>query len=85
MILVYIEVREGKVKKYSLEALSEAKRLSRDLGTELEAVFVGHELSDLAEEVRPYGTAKVHVLDSPLLSRYSPSGYAFVLKQLISI
>jgi electron transfer flavoprotein alpha subunit len=83
MILVYIEVREGKVKKYSLEALSEAKRLSRDLGTEMEAVIVGHELSDLAEEVRSYGTAKTHVLSSPLLSRYSPSGYAFVLKQLV--
>jgi hypothetical protein len=34
MILIFIEVREGKVKKSSLEALSEGKRRADDLNTE---------------------------------------------------
>lgn len=83
MILVYIEVREGKVKKYSLEMLSEAQRLSVELGTDVQAVFVGHKQKDLAEQALSYGAAKVHLLDSPLLSRYSPSGYAQAMKPLV--
>jgi len=82
MVLVFIEAREGKVKKYSLEALSEGKRRADDLGTELHAVLVGHDLDRLAPECFPYGASKVHVLDNALLSRYSPSGFSRVLKEL---
>ena len=79
MILVYIEVREGKVKKSSLEVLSEAKRRADELGQEVFAVLVGHGLESLAPEANQYGANKVIILDSPLLSSYSPSGYAHVL------
>jgi electron transfer flavoprotein alpha subunit len=82
MILVYIEIREGKVKKSSLEVLSEAKRRADELGQEVFAVLVGYELDSLAPEVSQYGANKVIVLDSPLLSSYSPSGYAHVLAGL---
>ena len=82
MILVYIEVREGKVKKSSLEILSEAKRRANELGQEVFAVIVGHGLESLAPEVSRYGAKKVIVCDSPLLSSYSPSGYSHVLAGL---
>ena len=73
MILVYIEVRDGKVKKSSLEILSEAKRRADELDLEVIAVLVGHGLESLAPEVSQHGTKKVIVCDSPLLSSYSPS------------
>lgn len=82
MILVYIEVREGKVKKSSFEILSEAKRRADELGHEVYAVLVGHGLEALTPEVVRYGANKVIILDSPLLSAYSPSGYAHVLTGL---
>jgi electron transfer flavoprotein alpha subunit len=82
MILVYIEVREGKVKKSSLEVLSEAKRSADKLGQEVVAVLVGHGLEPLAPEVSQYGAKKTIVLDNPLLSSYSPSGYAHALAEL---
>jgi electron transfer flavoprotein alpha subunit len=82
MILVYIEVREGKVKKSSLEVLSEAKRRADELGQEVYAVLIGHGLESLAPEIVPYGANKVIALDSPLLSSYSPSGYAHVMGEL---
>jgi len=41
MVLVYIEVRDGKVKRSSLEALSEGKRRADDLGMDAAAVVVG--------------------------------------------
>jgi electron transfer flavoprotein alpha subunit len=82
MILVYIEVREGKVKKSSLEVLSEAKRRADELGQDTFAVLVGHGLESLAPEVSQYGAKKVIVLDNPILSSYSPSGYAHALAGL---
>ena len=82
MILVYIEVRDGKVKKSSLEVLSEAKRRADDLGQEAFAVLVGHDLESLAPEVSKHGAKKVIVCDNPLLSSYSPSGYSHALAGL---
>ncbi len=83
MFLVYIEIREGKVKKSSLEALSEAKRLADEMNVEVAAAIVGHNVEALAPEVFRFGASKVFVLENTLLSHYSPSGYAFALKSLI--
>ena len=83
MILVYIEVRDGKVKKSSLETLSEGKRRADELGLETGAVLVGHGLEGLASEVFPYGASKVYILENALLSHYSPSGFALALGTLV--
>jgi electron transfer flavoprotein alpha subunit len=82
MILVYIEVRDGKVKKSSLEVLSEAKRRADELGHKVCAVLVGHGLEHLAPEVGRYGAKKVIVCDNPLLSTYSPTGFTHALSGL---
>ena len=73
MILVYIEVRDGKIKKSSLEALSEGKRRADELNMENNAVLVGHGQEGLASELFAAGAAKVYVMESALLSQYSPS------------
>ena len=82
MILVYIEVRDGKVKKSSLEALSEGKRRASELNTELHAVLVGYNLEGLSAETFKFGASKTYVLESSLLSHYSPSGYTYALQSL---
>lgn len=83
MILVYIEIRDGAVKKSSLEALSEGKRRADELQVETHAVLVGHGLETLAGDLYPYGASQVHVLENVLLSHYSPSGYALALGELV--
>ena len=83
MILVYIEVRDGKIKKSSLEALSEGKRRADELNMENNAVLVGHGQEGLASELFAAGAAKVYVMESALLSQYSPSGYAYALQALM--
>lgn len=83
MILVFIEEREGKVKKFSLEALSEAKRRAEDLSTEANAVLIGHNLEGLAPEIFPYGASKVYVLESSLLSHYSSAGFSHAFFSLV--
>ncbi|MFP4081220.1 MAG: electron transfer flavoprotein subunit alpha/FixB family protein [Candidatus Aminicenantes bacterium] len=83
MILVFIEIREGEVKKSSLEAVSEAKRRADEMGTEVAAVLVGHKLEDYAQKVFPYGAAKSYVLENSLLTRYTPEGFALALSSLV--
>lgn len=83
MILVYIEVREGKIKKSSLEALSEGKRKASEMGTEVCAVLAGDQLESLAPELFRYGASKVFVLKNALLSHYSPSAFAEGLFSLV--
>jgi electron transfer flavoprotein alpha subunit len=83
MICVYTEIREGKVKNSSLVVVTEASRRADELGVETTAVIVGHGLEDMAAKVFPYGASKVYVLDNPLLSHYSPSGYAYALSSLL--
>jgi len=82
MILVYMECRDGRIKKSSLEVLSEAKRRGDELGLDTAAVLVGHGLDALAPEVFRYGASKVFILENVLLSFYSPSGYTQALKSL---
>lgn len=83
MILVFIEVREGKVKKSSLEVLSEGKRRAKEMNSDVDAVIVGHNVENLAHEVFPYGASKVYVLENSLFSHYSAQSYAHALVTLV--
>lgn len=83
MILVFIETREGRIKKSSLETLSEGKRRAVELKTEANAVLVGHNLENLALEIFPYGASKVYILENSLLNNYSTAAYAQALFSLV--
>lgn len=83
MILTYIETRESKIKKCSLEALGEASRRAAELGLPAAAVVVGSGLDPLAPELRAAGAAKIYLLDDPGLAAYAAPAYAAVLADLI--
>lgn len=82
MILVFIEEREQKIKKASLEALSEAKRRAQELNTDVVAVLAGYNLEPLAKDVLRYGPSKVYLLENTLLQKYSSSGFSSALFSL---
>jgi len=83
MILVFIEIREGNIKKSSLEALSEGKRRADEMATEVAAVLIGHNLESLSSYIFHYGASKVYLLENSLLSHYSPEGFAQALFSLV--
>ncbi|MFW6140029.1 MAG: electron transfer flavoprotein subunit alpha/FixB family protein [Acidobacteriota bacterium] len=83
MILIYMEIRENKIKKSSLEALSEAKRRADDLNEKSAAVFLGKDLEGLTQEAFQYGASKVYLLENPLLENYSSSLYTEALSDII--
>jgi electron transfer flavoprotein alpha subunit len=83
MIAVFIETRDGKVKKSSLEVLSEAKRRGDEMGVATSAVLVGEGLEPLAGDLHAFGPQKIFVLESPALAAYSAQGYAFALAEFV--
>jgi electron transfer flavoprotein alpha subunit len=83
MILVFVETRDGKIKKASLEVLSEAKRRGAELGAEVAAAAAGTGLHGIAGEVFRRGAAKLYLLESPALDAYSAQGHAQALFSLV--
>jgi electron transfer flavoprotein alpha subunit len=62
-ILVVIEIAKGKITGVTKECLTVAKKLSDDLGADIEGVILGQEVADLAIEATKYGIKKVHKVD----------------------
>ncbi len=82
-ILTFIEQRGGAIRKASLEALSEAKRLAEGSGWSVCAVLVGHGIGDKAGELGRYGAQTVYLADEEKLARYSAEGYAAAVKSAV--
>jgi electron transfer flavoprotein alpha subunit len=73
-ILVYIEQRNGQIKKSSLEAARTAASLSAKLNIEAEAVIVGNSVAN-PELIGGYGIPKVKLFTNDQLENYSSSAY----------
>ena len=74
--LVFIEQREGKIRKASLEALSLARKLAGGL---VSAVLPGKGVTALAGGLGRYGAGTVYVADRDELALYSTKGYVGAL------
>jgi electron transfer flavoprotein alpha subunit len=79
MIAAYLEIRDGKIKKSSLEALSEARRRAGELGKQTAAVLAGASVTGLAPSAFALGATKVFVIEDPALDEYSSQAYAAAL------
>lgn len=69
-IFVYIELKDGAVRKASLELLSRGKEISAALSARLCAVVLGHGLKDVGELLRAYSDLVI-IVDHELLKEYS--------------
>ena len=74
--LVFIEQRDGKIRKASLEALSLAKKLG---GGPAAAVLAGKGVTALAKDLGRHGAGTVYVADRDDLALYSNKGYVGAL------
>ena len=82
MILVYCELKDGKIRKPSLETLSEARRLADGAGLGLCALFVGADLQG-AGEAAQYGADTILKVEAPSLAAYSSDGYAQAISDAV--
>ncbi|HEX3072786.1 MAG TPA: electron transfer flavoprotein subunit alpha/FixB family protein, partial [Ignavibacteriales bacterium] len=77
-ILVYIEQRNGSIKKSSLEAVKAAEALSGQLNSEVSCLIIGRDVQDI-ESIGGYGAAKAVFYKNENLNFYSPSAYADII------
>jgi electron transfer flavoprotein alpha subunit len=84
LILTFAEQRDGKLRRASLEAVSEARRLAGALGGKVASVLVGSGVEALAAELGSYGADTVHVFEDAALAAYATEPYARALAGLIA-
>ncbi len=83
-VLVFIEQRDGKIRKASFEALTLGREVAAKTGGALGAVVAGSGIASLAPELAAYGAAKVFVADKPELALYSCEGYTAALDAAVA-
>jgi electron transfer flavoprotein alpha subunit len=76
-ILVFIEERDGKIKKPSLEALSAARKLADQLQESVTALRFG--TGDSSENLAHYGADRIISVQHEFLKSYSTEGYSTTL------
>lgn len=83
MILVFIEHKDCVLNKTSLEAITAAQAMAKDLGLQVAAVLPCDKDCSLAQEIAGYNIAKVIVAKNDKLGTYTPDGYADAWEQVI--
>jgi electron transfer flavoprotein alpha subunit len=83
-ILTFAEQRDGKLRRASLEVVSEARRLAGALGATVTAVVIGPGSASLAGELAAHGADRVQVFDDAALGDYATEAYARALAQAIA-
>jgi electron transfer flavoprotein alpha subunit len=80
-VLVLTEIKDGKLRNVSFEALTVARELSQ--GGEVSAAVFGTDSSQYVEELSEYGPQAVYVVADEALQVYTTDGYSQALSQLI--
>ncbi|MBP9192589.1 MAG: electron transfer flavoprotein subunit alpha/FixB family protein [Ignavibacteria bacterium] len=88
-ILAFLESKEGKFKNSAFEVITEALKLSAELGSELETLTIGNGLENELQELAAYGVKKVKLVNLDQLNKkhsgseikYSPSAYAKIISE----
>lgn len=83
-VWVFAEVKDDKLKSVSLELLTKAKELAKDLNQGCCALLIGNNIKDLCKELAAYGADKVYLAEHELLQSYSTDAYAPIIIGLIS-
>lgn len=82
--LVFAEQRDGQLKSYALEAISEGRRLANTAGGSLSVCLIGSGVADLSPTIAAYGADKILSADDAALAVYSPGAYAKLLADALT-
>jgi electron transfer flavoprotein alpha subunit len=83
MILVFIEHKDCVLNKTSLEAITAAQTIGKELGLPVAAVIPCGTDCALANDIASYDMAKVIVARNEKLGTYTPDGYTDALAEII--
>jgi electron transfer flavoprotein alpha subunit len=80
--IIMAEVREGKLRQVTLEAIRAAGLIKED-GDQLVAVIMGSGIASLATELAQYGVRQVYAMEHTDLEHYNAENYFTAISQLI--
>jgi len=81
-VWVVAECRRGILVPVTLELLAKSRGLADELGTEVTAVLMGHEIESRAQELISHGADRVLVIDHPELATFTDEVYGNILADL---
>jgi electron transfer flavoprotein alpha subunit len=81
-ILVFCEQRDGRLKKVSLEALGEARRLGATSERAVVAVVIGSQVAPVASEIACHRPSRILIAEGAGLAYYSSETYTAILAEV---
>ena len=75
-IWVFCEQRDGEIQNVALELLGVARELAEKTGEKVNAVLLGHNVTDKAQSLIAYGADGVYVVDDANLEKFVTEPYA---------
>ncbi len=82
-VLVFIEQRNKEVQKVSMELLGKGRLLADELGVDVTAALLGHDVKDLSQNLIAHGADKVVVADDKMMELYATEPYTKALVGII--
>jgi electron transfer flavoprotein alpha subunit len=82
-ILLFVEQRDGKLNRTSLEALVAAQKIAATTGDKISGVVLGQGIANVASEVAAKKLAKVYTVEDDKLATYTPDAYVGAFKQVV--
>lgn len=82
-VWVFAEQRQGVITPVVFELLGEGKKIANETESKLCAILIGHNVSNLADELINYGAEKVYLADHTTLENFTTDGYTKVFSDAI--
>ena len=82
-VMIFAEVRDGKLAPITRELLGVGRKLANDLGEELSAIIAGSGVVSTAAKIAAGITDKVYAIDDPLLKDYRTDAYVTVVEKVV--
>ena len=81
-IFVYCEIEDNIVAEVSLELLTKGRSLANQLKCKLEAVAIGSKLTNIQNQILPYGVDVLHLFEDDRLAPYTTLPHTSILVNL---
>ena len=81
-VFVYCEIEDGQIAEVSQELLTKGRSLATELNCKLEAIAIGHQLSEIDKVVFPYGVDVLYVADDKRLAPYTTLPHTSIVVKL---
>jgi len=83
-VWIFVELREQKIKKVSLELASKAREIADTLEERVGAVIFGGKVKRLCDDIAAYGIDVIYIAENDNLREYNTNNYAGIITGLIS-